>query len=692
MLSEIATSENLRLAWRRITTGSNLQYKRYFRHIYYAYEVSLEDNIKYLRHLLRHRAFTPTTPQRVYLPKTSGLQRPIGLLRVDDQIVLQAIANIFAKKVFSRRENVQNTIVYSNILMNIANPFFFRDWRITFGLFRNKVEDYYRRGYRWMADFDLAAFYDTISHELLLRTAYPRKRFNADTDYILNLFEVWSSPKPTARLHHGLPQGPLASDFLAEVFLLPVDEALQNRYSYVRYVDDVRLFGLSEAEVRHGVLKLEIACRERGLIPQSTKTAIRRATSIIDAVGMLPSLRSGDDGRRLIPPSLAENHMRRAISGKPARITDKTRARYVFFRARPSATILKWALRLLPRHPEHCDAIMAYLSQYDYRRSIERLCLSLLQESPYEVPKGEAFHTLARFLERGKLSATTVRQVLNLALLSAQARSAGFGEKWGALHYLCIAEDKGMGRYSQFCRYQNELLQACLGPILPLSAFSATGVVTRFLQRTAPEPGLSLASKLLQYSLDPSTLVPPNNIPTQAANVFRTLGLSAMRRTRTDALAEILARRYGLSRHIAWRELLSVEYTHALGMLAQADAVFNTGRSEWLQWQNSFNQTLFLSLQIHLRTSGLPGVVRTVDRNGHLIDYGVTLDRSNSFSRHYSIIAGAFREMNTRRNRLPASHPYERRTRHRTEYLTVQERNRFINLLRQAYNEIARII
>jgi len=687
MLRAIASSPNLKLAWRRITTGANYQYKRFFRHLYYAYEVSLSDNLQRLHHLLLNRAFNPTPPQRVYLPKASGLQRPLGLLRLEDQIVLQAIANVFAKKVDPKRQKIQYDTVYSNILTNVDSPFFFRDWRITFTHFRNRVEEYYRAGYQWIADFDLAAFYDTISHDLLLQTVYPKTRPNAEIDYVLKLLQKWSSPNALQR--HGLPQGPIASDFLAEVFLLPVDNALRLGHTYVRYVDDMRLFGRTEPEVRQAVLELEVACRERGLIPQAAKTSVRRAKSITDAVGMLPSLSAGSGERRQLTPGVAEKHLQVAIDNKPVRIIDKTRARFVFFRAQASPKLLQWAIKLLPRHPEHFDAIMAYLSQYGYRRSIETLCLSLLQQSPYEAPRGEAFHTLARFLKQRKLGGIVRRSVLDLAMSAARDRNIGFSEKWGALHFLCVAEQEGLGRYSQFCRYQNELLQACIGPVLPDAAFAPDGVVTYFLRRSAPEPSLSVTSKLLEYSIDPSSLVTSDQIPPQAANVFRELGLTSMPRTRTDAVAEIIFRRYGVDKTVRWRRFLGAEYTHALGLLAQADAVFDTGRSEWLQWQNSFNQTLFLAFQRHLSSLGLPGVIRTIDRLGHMVDYGVTLDPRNSFSRNYTNIAIAFREMNNRRNRLPTSHPYEKRTRFRTEYLTPLERNRFVHLLRRAYAEIA---
>jgi hypothetical protein len=70
---------NLRLAWRRIATGRNLQHKRFFRHLYEAYELGLEANLHNLHERLTG-SWKPSPPIRIYVPKPSGLLRPISLL------------------------------------------------------------------------------------------------------------------------------------------------------------------------------------------------------------------------------------------------------------------------------------------------------------------------------------------------------------------------------------------------------------------------------------------------------------------------------------------------------------------------------------------------------------------------------------------------------------------------------------
>jgi len=44
-INQFASKKNLEMAWRRITTGGNYQYKRLYRSVYNAYEVALEQNL-----------------------------------------------------------------------------------------------------------------------------------------------------------------------------------------------------------------------------------------------------------------------------------------------------------------------------------------------------------------------------------------------------------------------------------------------------------------------------------------------------------------------------------------------------------------------------------------------------------------------------------------------------------------------
>ncbi|MEA5474886.1 RNA-directed DNA polymerase [Synechococcus sp. CCY9201] len=689
-INQLASKQNLELAWRRITTGGNYQYKRLYRPVYYAYEVALEKNLQDLQHRLLGGSFEPRHPERIYVPKQSGLHRPLALLNIEDQIVLQAFANLSAQRMQKKRAPLQFKVVFSNLLERQDSIFFFRRWQDTYGAFQRRIEMQYENGLRWVGDFDLAAFYDTISHELLLRTIYPRTT-NSDLDWMGKCLKTWSSDRAASGHGHGLPQGPLASDFLAECFLLPIDCELQKRRGYTRYVDDVRLFGETEDEVRADLIELERLCRERGLIPQAGKFAIKCAQSAHEAMGMLPSISDPQhegEGKEKIDKMEARGAFLSAISGKPYRVTDKTRLRYILFRAEPDSNLLTLVLRLIPHHPEHADAFFAYLGRFGYRKPVERMCRYIVVNNPYAYVRGEAWHVLAKYSRVPRsMTAMDMRVLTDRAVNIAKDKAQeSFVERWGACHFLCVSEEVAGGHRSRWLKYQAPLLQSLLAPVLPVGAYAKGEVVETFLVRSAPEPGLSVCSALHERGLTPATFgLTPSKLPSQVANTLRELGVISAPGTRVDPIAELLRSRYGVPRGKSWHTLLAAEYVHALGLLKQAEAAFAGGRSFWLACQNSFNQTVFLALQQHLAATGHPAACTTVDKKGQLVDFGVTLDAKGPFSKNCPSVGGCFRDMNARRNHLPVSHPYEKKTAAQSRHLKAQERNQFIARLRVAY-------
>ena len=137
------------------------------------------------------------------------------------------------------------------------------------------MKKFFIEGYRWIAHFDLAAFYDTISHELLIKLMSPRGGNQKTWEKVRGWFRCWSAAGNALPIQHGIPQGPIASDFIAECLLIPLDEALlKDGYRYVRYVEDIRIFAKSRIEAQRAAIRLEILCRTLGLIPQGKKFAI----------------------------------------------------------------------------------------------------------------------------------------------------------------------------------------------------------------------------------------------------------------------------------------------------------------------------------------------------------------------------------------------------------------------------------
>ena len=385
------------------------------------------------------------------------------------------------------------------------------------------------------------------------------------------------------------------------------------------YVDDVRLFGTTENEVRADIIELERHCRERGLIPQTGKFAIKRVQSVQEAMGMLPSIADPQhEGAAIekIDKQRAHRAFLSAIGGKPYRVTDKTKLRFVLYRADPDTDLLKLVLRLIPRHAEHADAFFAYIGKFGYRKPIEQLCLDLVQNNPYPYVRGEAWHVLARYSPNARsMTTATIGTLTDRAVnISKDKSPETFVEKWGACHFLCVSEEVTSRHHSRWLKYQAPLLQSLLAPVLSDGAFRKGEVVERFLMRSSPEPGLSVCSALHDRGLPLSRFgLTAARLPSQVANTLRELGVISTTAPKVDPLAEILNARYGVpSRGKSWHTLLAGEYIHALGLLKQAEAAFAGGRSFWLVCQNSFNQTVFLALQRHLAATEHPAACTNV--------------------------------------------------------------------------------
>jgi hypothetical protein len=693
---EVFSLKNLHLAWRRINTGTGPLCKKFFRRIYLAYEIAIDENLTDLYERLKGGSYEPREPIRFYIPKLSGLQRPITLLSLEDQIIFQCIANIFAEKLRYRREKVQYNTVYSNILQPKKSIFFVKDWHVGYQKFQTEIKKYYNEECRWIAYFDLAAFYDTICHDLLFKMVSNIKKTELGnlSEYLLK----WSSSKKSENHGHGLPQGVLASDFLADCFLLPLDESLiSDNIKYLRYCDDIRVFGRSENEVRKAVIKLEIYLRERGLIPQGAKHEIKQVYSIKDALGSLPSIK--DDIRETpfkwftMSPIAAYNRFRSALKGRPLRIIDKSRIRHVLYHASSSYKLTRLVLKQIYHHPEHIDSFIYYLNDCTGSKRSMSEYIKILKSSPYEYVQGEIWHLIAinfRFINQHQRT-FLLRKAMNII----KRRNYSIPLKWGVMHFLCQAEKVTFQNYSRFIKYQDAFTQALSVPMLPKARYEDQNVISQLLKRTSFEPSIMLAEQFVNRRMNHNNFhVNVKSLPSQTQNIYRKLRLIRGPKQNIDPMGELLHRRYEIPKFNEWRSLLGNEYTYALQLLNQADAVYDLSRSRWLQEQNAFNHTLFAELYSKLIRRNLiviDNMVKSPEEAKTFHAYGPLLNKNKNFSKRYPVIGEAFRVCNIRRNTLPGSHPYDN-SGQKNKLLTVKERSELTDKLREAYTEILKVI
>jgi hypothetical protein len=691
--ASLISYRNLDLAWSRITTAKNLQHKRMFRHLYSAYEPGRRANLQLLHEKLKG-GWKPTSPIRMYLPKASGLLRPLTLLALDDQIVLQAVANQVAKQMFKRRRAVENRLVFSSCQdPKLDSIFFLQDWRRTYHDFKLRLARHLAGGNQWIAHFDLAAFYETISHRALQTVVSPSGGSNEVWEMIRKWLCVWTSEINGIRVDHGIPQGPIASDFLAEIFLLPLDEAMNKAgIPYIRYVDDIRVLAKTEDEVRRAAVVLEMECRRWSLIPQGSKFKVSYAKDIIEALGALPSI-AESTGRDLDETDLDEESALKilddAVRGRPLRVIDKSRLRFVLYRGGRSPKILTKALQLLPRCPEHIDAFAAFFQNYSKSRRIVRHVTAMLKKGVlHDYVQGELWLIISRQARPDEL------QVL-LAVATAQARRGKLS--FSMQRALCVffMSCRKVGLYSSFqaltrVRSKSPYIQSLLIPYLLNEDYLKGGIAAELCQRSLPAPGMTMAEEIVDRGLSTKQMgIATYRLSAEVKNVFQGLGLiSVGSKPRFDQIGDILRTSYKLRPWRGWTKLLGQNYQHALQLLLTAENKFYSDRSGWLASQNSFNDAVFGSFQDVLNADGLPGAMPRKGKTGKWISFGVMLEATAPFAVSFPALAAVLRSTNDRRNGIPDSHPFEFKTGQKTKALRVRERDTIKLGLAGAYLEI----
>lgn len=694
----LISAQNLKLAWRRINTGQNFQYKRFFRQAYLVYEGAVDKHIKQLHDDLKAKAWEPSCATKLYIPKPSGLHRPISLLGIEDQILLQAIANLFARNLYEKRRKVELKTVFSNKLSSSRDSIFFvEQWQRTYYFFQERCTKLFEEGYRWSTHFDLSAFYDTISHDLLL-SIESQKDSDLDTkETVRKWLQRWTTEKTNITKGHGIPQGPIASNFLAEAFFLPIDICLQKKkpFQYIRYVDDIRLFGRTEKEVQEATFFLERECRERGLIPHSTKFEIRKLKSAEDAMGALPSippLEKGDKTEHFMGAREARKILLTAIGGKPQKVRDKARFRYVMYRAPEDTEFLKTVLKLLPRHPEHIDSFVSYFSNFGNRISIARRGLDYLEtDIPYSYVRGELWHVVARLagpreLERG----------VPIALQDAKKyRSHCVVLSWGVMHFLMRCRKEGIISANIGPRFATEhpISRSLLAPIFGEREFSAKGNIVKLLKGNLMEQ-LAGARELQKRNIGLSTTgLRQDDLQTSCKTILLSLGVIGRRyKVGKDYIGEMLKNLYMCQHPPIWHQLLHSEYEHALQILVEAEAIFSSARSQWLGLQDSFNDIVVRQFFDFLKSKNLDGYSKTIGRNGELVRYGSLISEGSPFDTAYPSEAETFRHLHHRRNKLPGSHPYDQKGGLQNKWLTKQEQKFLISKLKTAFDKIAEVV
>ena len=197
------------------------------------YGQSLEENLRDLSGRLARGAYKALPVRRVYIPKPDGRQRPLGVPALEDKIVQWVVARVL-------------TAIWEEEFL--AFSYGFRPGRsphnaldaLSVGIERERVN--------WVLDADIRGFYDSISHEWLVKFVEHR----IGDRRVVRLIEKWLRAGVLEegrwrRSEEGTPQGGLVSPVLANIYLhYAFDQwaqqwrkrAARGEVVIVRYADD----------------------------------------------------------------------------------------------------------------------------------------------------------------------------------------------------------------------------------------------------------------------------------------------------------------------------------------------------------------------------------------------------------------------------------------------------------------------
>lgn len=197
------------------------------------YGQNLEENLQQLHRRLHQMSYRPQAVRRVEIPKEDGSFRPLGISCVEDKIVQELTRRILEA-------------IYEPVFMDTS--FGFRPQKSCHDALRQLNQEVMSHPVNWIADLDLAQFFDTMPHLEILSVLRERIKDRKFLSLIARMLKAGvQTPGGVVQDELGSPQGSIVSPVIANVFLdsvldqwftTVVTQYCRGYCALIRYADD----------------------------------------------------------------------------------------------------------------------------------------------------------------------------------------------------------------------------------------------------------------------------------------------------------------------------------------------------------------------------------------------------------------------------------------------------------------------